>query len=77
MDTSRVYDCQVIYHLVSGQTIVESYRKDIPDEVWKIVLEEFSSFKAAIELQPSTEYAKALLPKSNVSYITMKLISSP
>lgn len=71
---SKTYDCQVIYHLISGQTIVESYRRDIPEEVWKMVLEEFASFKNGIELQPSTEYAKALLPKSNISYITMKVL---
>lgn len=71
---NRLYDCQVTYHLVNGHNINESYRKDIPEEVWKVILENFLAFDDAIELQPSTEYAKALLPKSNISYITMKVL---
>lgn len=72
MDT-RLADCQVTYHLSSGQNLSESYRQDIPEEVWKMVMENFLAFSQAIELQPSTEFAKVLLPKSNISYITMKV----
>ena len=71
---TRLYDCQVTYHLVAGHNISESYRQDIPEEVWKAVMENFLAFDQAVELQPSTEYAKALLPKSNISYITMKVL---
>lgn len=74
MDASpKLSDCQVTYHLNSGQNLSESYRQDIPEEVWKSVMEAYLAFSQAIELQPSTEFAKVLLPKSNVAYITMKV----
>ena len=72
--TPRLYDCQVTYHLIAGHNITESYRQDIPDEVWKAVLENYFFREDVIELQPSTDYAKALLPKSNISYITLKVL---
>lgn len=74
-ESERLYDCLITYHLMSGQIISESFRNDIPDEVWATVTEEFSNFEQSIELQPSDTYAKVLLPKSNISYITLKVLT--
>lgn len=74
--TERLYDCQITYHLNGGQVINESFRQDIPHEVWQSVRQEFSDFNLFIDILPSDTFANVLLPKSNISYITMKVLSS-
>ena len=74
-DSERLYDCVISYHLMTGQVLNESYRNDIPTAVWATITENFTDFNSSLELNPSDTYANVLLPKSNISYITMKVLS--
>lgn len=76
METERLYDCVITYHLKSGQNISESFRKDIPNKIWEQARLTYDEESKSIELNPSVEYAKVLLPKSNISYITMKILTA-
>jgi hypothetical protein len=53
---------------------MESYRQDVPNELWDELTHEYTECGEYLELQPSETYAKALLPKSNISYITLKVL---
>ena len=75
-ESERLYDCIISYHLITGQVLNESFRNDLPTEVWATITQEYSDFNCSLELHPSDTYAKVLLPKSNISYITMKVLSS-
>lgn len=73
MVTERLYDCILGYHLTNGQLISETFYQDLPSEVWATVRQEFLDFNTSMELQPSDTFAKILVPKSNILYITLKL----
>lgn len=75
MESDRLYDCLITYHLMNGETINESYRKDIPDKLWSEIMLDYAKFSEVLELTPTDTYAKVLLPKSNVSYITLKVLT--
>lgn len=73
MESERLYDCIISYHLITGQVLAETYKNDVPKEVWMSIKEEFADCEAATELQQGE--VNVLLPKSNVSYITMKVLT--
>lgn len=74
-NSENLYDCFITYHLSSGQTIEEVYKKDIPKEVWNSIREQFLDPPKYIEINPNEKYDKLLLPKGNLSYITMRVES--
>ena len=73
-ESERLYDCIISYHLITGQVLAETYKNDLPKEVWIEVKQTFADCQDALELQ--TGETSVLLPKSNVSYISMRVLSS-
>lgn len=72
----RLYDCIITYHLINGQNLSESYRKDVPDLLWAGIKEDYCQVSDCLELTPSDAFAKVLIPKSNISYISLKVLCS-
>ena len=73
MESETLYDCHITYHLVNGQNVTEIFAQDIPKEVWGNIRDQFSD-----ELFDSFEidhehFAKILIPKNSVLYISMKV----
>ena len=76
MESERLVDCYITYHLVNGQSVTDMYRKDLPKELWDTIRQDFSDeLMDAFELQDDEKYSRILLPKSSVLYITMKVSS--
>jgi hypothetical protein len=74
MEAENLYNCQVIYHLVNGQTVSEIFHQDLPKEVWQKVKEEFADeLIDYFELDADEKHSSILLPKNSVLYITMKI----
>lgn len=71
--SERLYDCTITYHLITGQALIEDYKNDLPKEVWIAVKDKYEDCESILEFEQ--DGINVLLPKSNVSYITMKVCS--
>ena len=71
----RLADCNITFHLINGQTVTQSYKKDVPSLLWDSIKEDFLSIQETFEVEPEN-FLKVLLPKANILYITLKVLES-
>ena len=68
-ESANLIDCIISYHLCTGQVLSEPFKQDLPAELWEEIKREYADCESAIDVQIGE--VSVLLPKSNISYITM------